>query len=729
MKRWLIILATTFLGTTTILSQSGYCGPNLRWSFNSSNGMLTITGNGRMNDFHYDYSCQCHTIPWDNYRKSITQVDLPDGITTIGNEAFYGCIYLSSITIPESVSSIGKSAFDGCKYLQAVTIPCNVISIGNNAFQSCERLKTVTFCNRNTKVGSYAFFDCKNLQSINDKQGIAILDVASAITFPTNSLKSASNPSSVSASSTTISLSKITTSPPNLVIVDNSLEFIDNTKNNQIDANEFCKIHFKVQNIGKGNANGCVATIKMNGNTSGITAKDVSLKMISAGETLDVYMPVSSNIQTATGDVTFTIEVKEPKGFGTDPFELSVSTRAYEQPYLQIVDYAITGNSGGTLVKKQPFNLQLMLQNTKYGLAENIEVELQLPNNVFLLDGEEITSLTKLDGGKAKSIDYQLVVNNNYNSTNIPIQVSIREKYGKFAKNKTINLQLNQDLSSTRLTVKAVEEELRRQEIKLATIGSDVDKNIPQTTIKNPNTFVLIIANENYQSVASVPFALNDGRIFRQYCEQTLGIPAKNIHEIANATGNQLKAQINWLQNVVEVFDNPQVIFYYAGHGIPDESSKTAYLLPVDGSGTDVTTGYKLDDLYATLGNMPASRITVFMDACFSGSRREEGMLAEARGVALKAKSGVPQGNMVVFSAAQGDETAYPNREKQHGLFTYYLLKKLQETEGDVSLKELGDYVTKQVSQQSLLLNSKKQTPCVTPSSAVANEWQNWKLK
>ena len=90
---------------------------------------------------------------------------------------------------------------------------------------------------------------------------------------------------------------------------------------------------------------------------------------------------------------------------------------------------------------------------------------------------------------------------------------------------------------------------------------------------------------------------------------------------------------------------------------------------------------------------------------------------------------GFLDGFLVVFSAAQGDETAYPNREQQHGLFTYYLLKKLQETEGNVELKALGDYVTKQVSQQSLLLNSKKQTPSVVPSASLGNEWQTWKLK
>lgn len=104
-------------------------------------------------------------------------------------------------------------------------------------------------------------------------------------------------------------------------------------------------------------------------------------------------------------------------------------------------------------------------------------------------------------------------------------------------------------------------------------------------------------------------------------------------------------------------------------------------------------------------------------------------MLASARGVAIKAKSGMPQGNMVVFSAAQGDETAYPNNEEKHGMFTYFLLKKLQETKGDVTLYELGEYIKTNVSQQSILLNGKSQTPCVTPSASLDTSWREWKLR
>ena len=148
----------------------------------------------------------------------------------------------------------------------------------------------------------------------------------------------------------------------------------------------------------------------------------------------------------------------------------------------------------------------------------------------------------------------------------------------------------------------------------------------------------------------------------------------------------------------------------------------------MDGNGVDVATGYKLDDLYAALGGMPASQITVFMDACFSGSKREEGMLASARGIALKVKSGTPKGNMVVFSAAQGDETAYPYNDEGHGMFTYFLLKKLQETAGDIDLYSLGEYIIRNVKQQSILKNGKDQTPTVIPSAAIADAWKAWTL-
>lgn len=269
---------------------------------------------------------------------------------------------------------------------------------------------------------------------------------------------------------------------------------------------------------------------------------------------------------------------------------------------------------------------------------------------------------------------------------------------------------------------------VQQQSVKLGT--SDVDENIPETPMSNKKTFAVVIANQNYTNVAGVPLALNDGLAFSKYCEKTLGMPAENVRYYADASYGTMLRAIRDIKNIASAFNgNINIVFYYAGHGIPNEATKDAYLLPTDADGTQTEGCYSLNKLYAELGSTKAKEIVVFLDACFSGSKREEGMLASARGVALKAKQEDPRGNMVVFSAATGDETAFPYSAKGHGLFTYYLLKKLQETKGEVSLGELGEYISENVKQQSVVINRKVQTPTATPSTSLSASWKDLKLK
>lgn len=259
---------------------------------------------------------------------------------------------------------------------------------------------------------------------------------------------------------------------------------------------------------------------------------------------------------------------------------------------------------------------------------------------------------------------------------------------------------------------------------------SDVDKNIPLAKKTADNTFAFIIANENYPD-APVPYSLNDGRMFREYCQKTLGMPEKNINLYEDATYGNIITAVEKMKQVADAYEGEaSVILYYAGHGFPDEKQSTAYLLPIDGNASDIiTTGYSLAKLYKELAAMKLRSAVVFLDACFSGAKREDQMLSQSRGVAIKVRDEAPQGNMLVFSAAQGDETAHQLEEKHHGLFTYYLLKELQATSGDVDMGTLTEYVTKQVKRQSVVINSKKQTPTVIPSQALANNWQGLKLK
>ena len=257
---------------------------------------------------------------------------------------------------------------------------------------------------------------------------------------------------------------------------------------------------------------------------------------------------------------------------------------------------------------------------------------------------------------------------------------------------------------------------------------SDTDKDIPATGKADNKTYAFVIANENYPG-RQVPYALNDGQIFATYCNRTLGIPQNHIKIFENATAGQIMACVASIKKASEANDGDiNIIFYYAGHAFPDENTKDAYLLPVDGDSRLVETCYSLKRLYDELGKIKTHQVVCFLDACFSGATREDDMLLTGRGVAIKPKEETPQGNLIVFTSASGNETAHQYEEKQHGLFTYYLLKKMQDSKGTFTLGEMYDYVSKNVKKTSFDVNNKIQTPSVIPSETMGTKWRNIKL-
>lgn len=258
---------------------------------------------------------------------------------------------------------------------------------------------------------------------------------------------------------------------------------------------------------------------------------------------------------------------------------------------------------------------------------------------------------------------------------------------------------------------------------------SDVDINIPVTNIESKNTFVLIVANEDYEFVDNVEFALNDGKTFREYCIKTLGIPERQVWLYENASLGIISSGINKMVQAMNIFNDAKAIIYYCGHGIPDEKTGDAYIVPVDGQGTDVSSCYSLNKLYKTIASAKTSNVTYFMDACFTGANREGSMLVAARGVAREAKKEVVTGNTLVFSAASGDETAMPFKDKGHGLFTYFLLKKLQDSKGDVTYGELAEYINENVKKEAFLTNNKPQNPVVATSEEFTASWKNVKMR
>lgn len=261
---------------------------------------------------------------------------------------------------------------------------------------------------------------------------------------------------------------------------------------------------------------------------------------------------------------------------------------------------------------------------------------------------------------------------------------------------------------------------------------SDIDMNIPRSSTSRENTFCLIVANEKYanQDTPNVKYAAQDGKTFEEYCLRTLGLPRDNIRFAINAKYLEMKEMLKWFGEVADVYGkDANFIVYYAGHGVPDEKGNCK-LIPADVSINDVNNGYSLKEIYTSLGKLPLNSALVLIDACFSGNDRQDvAALDEThRGITPVVKQEAVTGNVVVLTAASGTETALAYEEQAHGLFSYFVMKKLQDTKGELSYGELYDYVKKNVMRKSIVAKGKKQTPCVTVSPKMLNTWKNIKF-
>ena len=261
---------------------------------------------------------------------------------------------------------------------------------------------------------------------------------------------------------------------------------------------------------------------------------------------------------------------------------------------------------------------------------------------------------------------------------------------------------------------------------------SDIDFNIPTANGNRENTFCLIIANENYKQkdTPNVKYAAQDGKTFQDYCLRTLGLPKENIRMASNASYTKMNTMLQWIKEVADVYGkDANLIVYYAGHGVPDEKG-SCKLIPADVSINDVNNGFSLKDLYSSLGKLSMKNVLVLIDACFSGNDRENIAAVDEmhRGLTRKVQQESVSGNVVVLTAASGSETALSYDEKAHGLFSYYLMKKLQDTKGNVTYGELFDYIKKEVVRKSVVAKGKKQTPSISVSGKMINSWKNIKI-
>ena len=166
------VLGASFLLTEAYATEeiySGTCGENLTWVLDSD-GVLTISGTGKMSDFSEGQS------PWHTKRTKITSVVIEEGVTSIGNHAFYACLKMKDISIPNGITRVGYDAFQDCTKLEAVVLPEGVTSIGSYAFYNCSSLTSVMIPEGVNSIGSYTFYNCSSLTSVIIPEGVTYID-------------------------------------------------------------------------------------------------------------------------------------------------------------------------------------------------------------------------------------------------------------------------------------------------------------------------------------------------------------------------------------------------------------------------------------------------------------------------------------------------------------------------------------------------------------------------
>lgn len=377
-------------------------------------------------------------------------------------------------------------------------------------------------------------------------------------------------------------------------------------------------------------------------------------------------------------------------------------------------------------------NLRLTVVNQGKDLAKDVKIALNWPDSVR--GKENVLSIPVLRPGETTEVITSFTLDSILPGNNFTIVANVSEytqqhndiKYLTFESGR-MNSEMNVLTGSSVIYQYAAEANpvLAAQAPQMQ--KSELLEGLQEVNAPDPNKYALVIGNEDYNSFKmsatyeqNVDFAAQDAEVFAAYAKDVLGVPAQNVLLLKNATYAQMNFNLDKLTRISKTKPGQiELYVYYAGHGQHDVETKETYLIPVDVSISAPTAGIKLDKVYAMLSNSEAKRTMVFLDACYSGV---------GRGIVIKPKDTPIQGNMVVLTATTANQRSMPYQEKHHGMFTYFLLKALQESKGQISIGDLYKKVRESVQKNSIWINNTEQTPELLKGNGVAGDWETWKL-
>lgn len=516
---------------------------------------------------------------------------------------------------------------------------------------------------------------------------------------------------------------KFIAKPPQLIA---QATFSEPSGNMFLDALEKGNLKLSFTNSGQGSANNM--TVKLEPvKTVGLNYLNGYIAEIPAGKTVDLDVPIEAYIDVADGTHTLNISFEEANGFPPAPLSLTFSTRAYKRPELYISEAGIDdSNKNGKIEAGEMIDLTLRFRNRGAGPTSAAYAKFYTGENVFITDKHAKTqSLGDLMPSTSKDLKLEIFINERC-ANEIPLYVDITEATGLagVSKLRVPIFKSDQTRPVTSLVVTGTDHVYDISEP--ASLNIDVETDLPLAKKERKEDYAVIFGVENYSgNVPRVLYATHDAAWFREYALQALGIPAENIYYRVNAeaTKNEFDKAFGkngWLDKRAK--KDSRVYFFFSGHGIPAPEGQSAYILPYDGDPNYADlTAYPLENAYAGLAGLKSALNVVFLDACFTGINREnQALYATSRPVFISPNRMVAPPRVNVLSAADWNQMSNAWPEKQHGLFSYFLLKGMQgaadaNSDRKLTLGEMHEYLSREVPIQATRLD-KEQVPQLSSS-------------
>lgn len=542
------------------------------------------------------------------------------------------------------------------------------------------------------------------------------------------------------------------------------LEYIDDNGNGILESmeNSILTIKLKNQKLNEYQAIGPAykinIIIKSDKSDRNLVIEDnIRIPLLEPSQEFIAKIPIKAKFNIKTNEHTLKIIVTEARNYSMDTAKVRLKTIEYQKPKLVIAGIQIFDSGKGTSSKIPDGNLQagevvkmkLVLQNQGKNVAKNVNIKKLSVGNFDYDDKARIDfyindeyKFDEIKIGEYVELWYQLSLNQKVtvqDTLPVYLSASVDYDYGSI-KNKKLPIVLNKKIPKMNILNVAFNPEDLAGGVTDFEYSSEQWESVkhvninmvePVFTKRENNSFAVIIGVENYKFMIKAPYAERDAELMQEYFKKKLGIKHTDLFLSKDVVGDFFHNYFNPYEGILRMKKNilpeeTDLFVYYSGHGYPSKDGTKIYLVPSDKQKSGLITegGYDLNRFYNDLNKLNFKSVTIFFDACFSGSsKKSEQITAEnitnEKGLKPIKDDAFPKPwlknpSFSVFTSSTAKQTSLAYDVTGTGLFSFCIMKGLKgEANSDnnniITLGELKNYVIKEVTELSKYIGN--QTP------------------